>query len=341
MQSILGIDIGSHNVKLIELAKDPKEGYTLLSAGSMPAPPKSQSSNVMIDQQALAHLLTQLVKDTGAKSREVNIALPESQVFTRVIEMPALSHQELSSAIRWEAEQYIPLPLDQVNMDYTIVSEGANTSTGKMEILLVAAPKALTERYMTILEMAELTPISAETDIIASCRSLVRSIPNVPNTMIVSFGGQTTDVAIMRRGVITFTRSISAGGDALTRAISESLEFTLLQAEAYKKTYGLEKHILEGKLFEVEKPVMESITSELKRAIGFFEEKYKGEHIGVLVLTGGNAKLPGLVPYVAETLDIETQLANPWLGIKKDARFAVLNQEGPLFSVAVGLALKI
>jgi len=339
MQSILGIDIGSHSVKLIELSKD-GTAFTLLAAGSMPTPLKTQSSNLLIDEQALGHLLKQLVKETGAKSREVAVALPEAQVFTRVIEMPALSTQELASAIRWEAEQYIPLPLDQVNMDYTVVSDGKDTVGGKMEILLVAAPKALTDRYMAILEMAELLPISAETDIIASCRALIRSVPNVSNTMIVSFGGQTTDVAIMRHGVICFTRSMSAGGDALTRAIAQSLEFSMLQAEAYKKTYGLEKKILEGKLFEVEKPVMETIIGELKRAIGYFEEKYKGEHIGVIILTGGNAKLPGLVAYMAETLGIESQVANPWLGIKKDGRFAVLNNEGPLFSVAVGLALR-
>jgi len=337
--SILGLDIGSHNVKLVELSKD-ASGTTLLAAGSMPTPPKTTSANTEIDQQALAHLIRELIKGTGAKSRDVNISFPESQVFTRVIEMPALSTRELTSAIRWESEQYIPLPLDQVHMDFTVLSDGKDIGNGKMKILLVAAPKALTERYMQIMELVELTPIAAETEVIALSRALVRSVPTVPNVMIVSFGAQTTDVAILRKGILTFTRTIAAGGDALTRALSESLDFTLLQAEAYKKTYGLEKNILEGKIVAVTKPVMDTIIGEIKRAIGFFEESYKNEHIGVMLLTGGNAKLPGLIPYFAEHTGIETQQGNPWVGIRKDPRFAVLNAEGPLFAVAIGLALR-
>jgi len=337
--SVLGLDIGSHNVKLIELATD-KNGTTLLAAGSMPTPSKSVSSNLEIDQQALAHLIRELMKGTGAKSTEVNISLPEAQVFTRVIEMPALSSRELTSAIKWESEQYIPLPLDQVNMDFSILSNGKDSANGKIKVLLVAAPKALTDRYMQIMELAELTPISAETEIIALSRSLVRSAPTVPNVMILSFGAQTTDIAILRKGILMFTRSMSAGGDAITRALSESLDFTILQAEAYKKTYGLEKNILEGKIVAVVKPVMETIIGEIKRAIGFFEETYKNEHIGVILLTGGNAKLPGLIPYMAEHTGIEVQQGNPWVGIRKDPRFGVLNAEGPLFAVAIGLALR-
>jgi len=337
--SVLGLDIGSHNVKLIELATD-KNGTTLLAAGSMPTPSKSVSSNLEIDQQALAHLIRELMKGTGAKSTEVNISLPEAQVFTRVIEMPALSSRELTSAIKWESEQYIPLPLDQVNMDFSILSDGKDSANGKIKVLLVAAPKALTDRYMQIMELAELTPISAETEIIALSRSLVRSAPTVPNVMILSFGAQTTDIAILRKGILMFTRSMSAGGDAITRALSESLDFTILQAEAYKKTYGLEKNILEGKIVAVVKPVMETIIGEIKRAIGFFEETYKNEHIGVILLTGGNAKLPGLIPYMAEHTGIEVQQGNPWVGIRKDPRFGVLNAEGPLFAVAIGLALR-
>lgn len=339
MNSILGLDIGSHNVKLIELAKD-TSGVTLLAAGSMPTPPKTLSSNLDIDQQALAHLIRELIKGTGAKTTDVNISLPESQVFTRVIEMPSLSTRELTSAIKWESEQYIPLPMDQVNMDFTILSDGKDSGNGKMKILLVAAPKALTERYMQIMELAELTPIAAETEIIALSRCLVRSVPTVPNIMILSFGAQTTDIAIVKKGTLTFTRSMSAGGDALTRAISESLDFTLLQAESYKKTYGLDKSVLEGKIVAVVKPVMETIIAETKRAIGFFEETYKNEHISVMLLTGGNSKLPGLIPYLAENTGIEVQQGNPWVGIRKDPRFSVLDSEGPLFAVAIGLALR-
>ncbi|MFH0749857.1 MAG: type IV pilus assembly protein PilM [Candidatus Gottesmanbacteria bacterium] len=339
MESILGIDVGTHSIKLIEIAQE-KNIRTLLSAGSMPTPSKALSSTLTADFEAIAYVIKQLVKETGAKSDKVNIALPESQVFTRVIEVPQLSNRELTSAIQWEAEQYIPLPLDQVNMDFTILRDAKTTANGKMEVLLIAAPKALIERYMTILELADLVPAFAETEIIASARAIAASVSMVKNVMLVSIGAQTTDMTILHGGVIAFTRSISAGGEALSRALSQSLDFTVVQAEEYKKTYGLQKELLEGKLIVAMEPIMATIMNEIKRAIAFFGEKYANERIEAIVLSGGSAKLPGIVSFMTESVNIETQLANPWIGIQKEARFAVLSAEGPLFAVAVGLAIR-
>ena len=244
MQSLLGIDIGSHSIKLIEISEE-KGVRTLLSAGSMPTPPKSTTSvNAEID--ATSYVIKQLVKDTGVKSDQVNIALPEAQVFTRIIEVPQLSTKELNSAIQWEAEQYIPLPLDQVNLDFTVLQDAKTTGTGKMQVLLVAAPKALIEKYMTIIELSDLIPIAAETEIIASARAIGASAGNLKNYMIASIGAHTTDMSIVHNGILIFTRSISAGGEALTRALTQSLDFNSAQAEEYKKTYGLNKDVLKG-----------------------------------------------------------------------------------------------
>jgi type IV pilus assembly protein PilM len=339
MSSVLGLDIGSHSIKAIELAHAGNQ-ITILSAGSMATPVKTTGSISNIELESVAYVIKQLIKEAGIRTKSVNVALPESQVFTRVIEVPQLSSRELSSAIQWEAEQYIPLPLDQVNMDFTILRDGKQTTSGKMEVLLVAAPKALIERYMTILDMADLEPVSAETEIIASSRALVRSVPTLKNVLIASLGAQTTDIAILTSGVLSVTRSIAAGGEALTRAISQSLEFNAAQAEEYKKTYGLEKNMLEGKIVNAVKPVMDTIVSEIKRASAYFEERHANERIEAILLGGGSAKLPGMVSYFAENVGIETQLANPWLGIRFDPRFNVLLQEGPTFSVSVGLALR-
>lgn len=339
MESILGIDVGTHSVKLIEIGQE-KDTKILLAAGSMPTPSKALSSNVSGDTEAIAYVIKQLVKDTGAKSEKVNIALPESQVFTRVIEVPQLSNRELTSAIQWEAEQYIPLPLDQVNMDFTILRDAKTTASGKMEVLLIAAPKTLIERYMAILELANLEPVYAETEIIASSRAIAKSITSLKNVMLVAIGAQTMDMTILHGGVIAFTRSISAGGEALSRALSQSLDFTVVQSEEYKKTYGLQRGMLEGKLVAAMEPIMATMMNEMKRAIAFFGEKYANERIEAIILSGGSAKLPGITSYITESVNIETQLANPWVGIQKEARFAVLSTEGPTFTVAVGLAIR-
>lgn len=341
MTSNIGLDIGSRSIKLIELEKQ-GNAINLLSAGSMPAPAKTLNLTVEADAEAMAFTIKKLVKATGARSRSVNISLPESQVFTRVIEMPPLSDKELASALQWQAEQYIPLPLDQVNMDFSVLRGVRETGTNKIEVLLVASPKALIERYLNYLELAELNAEAIETEIIAVSRSLLRSMTTVRSALVVSLGHQTTDLAILRQGVLAFTRSISAGGDAISRALEQGLGLEISQAEEFKKAYGLEPDKLEGKILAAVKPVMDTIISELRRSIAFYQERNPNERVEVILLAGGSAKIPGMVVFIAENmgLGIEVQLANPWLGINRDKRFSVLDADGPSFCVPVGLALR-
>lgn len=339
MTTTIGLDIGSYSIKLIELARE-GDRVGLVSAGSVPMPPKALTSPLAADTEAVAVAVKQLIKDTGTKAKAVSIALPESKVFTRVIEVPQLSQRELASAIKWEAEQYIPLPLDQVNVDYTVLREAKDSAAGKMEVLLVAAPKSLIERYLTITELAELTVATAETEIIATARAVARSVPQVKNVMVVSMGAQTTDIAVLRTGILAFTRSVGSGGEAITRAIAQSLDFSQSQAEEYKRTYGLMQDKLEGKIAAAAKPIMDTIVAEIKRAIAFYEEKYKDQHVETILLSGGTSRIPGMVVYLAQAINFEVQMTNPWVGIAKDARFNVLNTEGPNFCVALGLALR-
>ncbi|MBI5621176.1 type IV pilus assembly protein PilM [Candidatus Gottesmanbacteria bacterium] len=339
MDSIIGLDIGSHSIKLVEIGRR-KEEAVILAAGSIPTPPKALSASTPQDLESIAMIVKKLWQETGAHTKNVNIALPESQVFTRVIDVPSLSERELTSAIKWEAEQYIPMPLDQVTVDFTVLRDAKDTGTNKMEVLLVASPKTLVEKYVTILEYAELTPVAVETEIIAASRALIRTIGTVRTVMVVSLGAQTTDLAIVRGGILAFTRSMSSGGEALSRAVAQSFGFEISQAEEFKKTYGIEKDKLEGKIVNAVAPIMDTITTEMKRAVAYYQEKFKDEHVGVVVLSGGTAKVPGMVVSMAESLGIEVQLANPWIGITREERFRVLDPEGPVFSVAVGLALR-
>lgn len=339
MSTALGLDIGSHSIKLIELSSD-RSAINLLAAGTARTPPNALMSANPADALLVADAIKKLLKDTGAKAEKVNIALPESQVFTRIIEVPELSSRELTSAIKWEAEQYIPLPLDKVTVDFNILRTTKETGTNKMEVLLVASPKVVIEKYLSILELANVAVDSVETEIIATSRALSRSLINIKTAMIVSLGAQTTDFAILRQGVMAFTRSISAGGEALSRALAQGLGFEMLQAEEFKKTYGLEKDKLEGKIVTLTKPIMDTIVGEITRAIAFYQEKYKNEDIKVVQLCGGTARLPGLVVYMAQSLNLEVQIANPWIGINREARFRVLDNEGAIFAVSVGLALR-
>lgn len=339
MATTIGLDIGSHSIKLVEIAKS-GNSLTLLAAGSVPTPPNALNSNNPADVKAVAETIKKLMREAGAKSGTVNIALPESQVFTRIIEVPELSTRELTSAIKWEAEQYIPLPLDKVTVDFTVLRTARETGTNKMEVLLVASPKVIVEKYLAILDLVDVSVEAIETEIIATSRALSRSLTNIKTAMVVSIGAQTSDIAILRSGALAFTRSIAAGGIALSRALSQGLGFEMLQAEEFKKTYGLEKDKLEGKIVSLTKPIMDTIIGEITRAGAYYQEKFKNEEVKVVFLCGGTARLPGLVVYMAQSLGWEVQIANPWIGINRDPRFRVLDNEGAVFTVAVGLALR-
>lgn len=339
METLIGLDIGSHSIKLIELGKQ-GNSFVLLSAGTCPTPQKVLGATQQSDIESLAGAIRKLAKDVGVKSRSVNVALPESQVFTRVIEVPQLSRQELASSIKWEAEQYIPLPLDQVTMDFTVLRDAKDTGNNLMQVLLVAAPKVLLDRYVTFIELSGLGVVGIETEIISASRAVAPVAHGVKTTLLVSLGAQTTDLSILRDGIIAFTRSISAGGEALSRALVEGLGFRQNQAEEFKKTYGLDRSHLEGKIVEAVRPIMDTIIGEIKRALAFYQERYRGDRIELVILSGGTARLPGMTAYMAEHIGIEAQIANPWIGITKDPRFAVLDNEGAIFTVAVGLARK-
>lgn len=342
-KTVLGLDIGSKYIKYTELAHMGQGRFQLVSVGMAPAPAKGITSEALIDQETIAATVKKLLKDGGVRTKNVNVAIPEANVFTRIIQVPPLSERELASAIRWEAEQYIPLPLEEVHMDFSIVGESKDADGNrKFDVLLVAAPQTLIDRYSKILDLADLEVMAMETEIISASRALLPPTQGKPLTvMVVNIGAQTTDFSIMRAGIISFTRSVPTGGASFTRAISQDLGFPPAQAEEFKKTYGLRQDQLEGKIYRALRPIFSVISEEIKRSLTFFQNKFPDELISSIILSGGSAKLPGLVEALVELVGIETQIGNPWSRVEKDReRFAKLEEEGTAFVVSVGLAMR-
>lgn len=341
VKPFFGLDIGTSSIKAVQLVKEGRI-TKLVAIGSAVTPIRGLASESELDHRTMAETIKKLVHDSKITTDLVVTALPEAQVFTRVIEMPALSDQEVSSAIKWEAEQYIPLPLSEVTLDYQVLhAPKERTPEAKMDVLLVASPTILINKYLRVLDMADLIPSGLETEIIAISRAIVVSSPNPPTTMLVNIGASTTDIAIIQEGLIIFTRSVATGGAALTRAIATELGLELSQAEEYKKSYGLDQSRLQGKVVLALKPIFDVIVNEIRRALNFYNSRWPNTPIKRVVLSGGTARLPGIVIYLAESLGLELQICDPWFSISKDERIAeVLTEEAPTYAAAVGLALK-
>ncbi len=336
----VGLDIGFSSIKVVALSHQnlpPK----LVSLGTIGVPQPGMLSDSDIELEAVAIAIKKLLAAAKIENKEVIAALPESKVFTRVIDdLPYLSDQELPSAIRYASEEFIPLPITEVNLNWQVLSR-PKEKNGRTVVFVVASPKNVVNKYLKVFNMAGLKPQALETEIIASARSLVGNNPFSPTTLIMQMGSVTTDFAVVSKGLILLTRSISTGGWALTRAIAQQFSFELSQAEEYKKVYGLMPDQLEGKVFQALKGVVDIIVDETRRVVQAFQTKNSQNGIKRVVLAGGGAKLPGFVIYLANNLGLEVQEADPWYFVAKDKSITgKLSAEGPLYSVAVGLALR-
>lgn len=337
----VGLDIGMSSIKVVALVR--QQPPKLLSLGAISAPQPGLASDADVELQKVADTIKKLLAAAKIDTDEVIVALPENKVFTRVIDdLPYLTDQELNSAIRFASEEFIPLPINEVNLNWQVLSRaGKSEKTGRTVVFVVASPKNIVNKYIQVLNMAGLKPQALETEIIAVARALVGNNPFSPGTLIVQMGATTTDLAVASKGLILLTRSISTGGMALTRTIAQHFNFELSQAEEYKKVYGMMEDQLEGKVYEVLKPIIDIILGEVKRVVQAYDGKHPQDKIKRVVLSGGGAKMPGLVIYLASSLGLEVQEADPWYFVAKEKSVvAKLSQEAPFYSVAVGLSLR-
>lgn len=336
----VGLDIGFSNIKVVALSHA-KKPAKLISLGMISAPVPGMTSDADVELEAVAVSIKKLLSAAKIEEKEVVAALPESKVFTRVIDdLPYLADAELPSAIKYASEEFIPMSMNDVNLNWQILYRDKENK-GRTIVFVVASPKNLINKYLKVFTMADLKPLALETEIIAGTRALVGNNPFSPTTLVIQMGSTTTDFAVVSKGIILLTRSISTGGNSLTRAIGQQFSFESMQAEEYKKVYGLVAEQLEGQVFKTIKPIIDIVLDETRRVIQAYQIKNPSNPIKRVVLSGGGAKLPGLVIYFANGLGLEVQEADPWYFVAKEKSLTnQLAQEAALYSVAVGLALR-
>ena len=332
----VGLDIGSKTIKIVELTK---EGNILKLNGSGVvgyngiAPDKFKEGKDLAD---LAQIIKKLHKEAKIDSKDVSIALPEEKIYTRVIKFPLLTDQEISSAIKWEAEQYIPIPISEAIVQHQIISRQEKGVSPGVKVLLVAVSRNLVEVYVKLLQTAGLNVVKADTELLSLTR--VFALPDRVS-MIIDFGATSTDIAICDKGVLSFARSIPTAGEAFTRAVSQTLNITPLQAEEYKKAYGLSSQ-LEGKIKGALDPIIRLVSDEIKKAIYYYQTEEKGDAPSAVVLTGGSSGMPEAVTYLSQTLGLEIVVGNPFAKVSLTPQVQkILAPYAPLYSIAVGLAM--
>lgn len=350
LPEFFGLDIGNHSVKVCQI-KWKGNKPELTNAGTATTPVGLIGSESDAHQLELAKCIRLAQKDGRIGTNRVVVGLPESNIFTQLITIPKVEDKEIEELIHWEAKKYIPIPIDEVRVDWIFLGERLVNQQAHLDVFLIAAPNNLIDRYINILKKAKLEPIAIETESVATTRALwwpqqmgVDSIKSANNTpvMILDFGSKSTDLSVVQNGALLFSQSLVTGSDALTEAVASDFGLEIQQAEEYKRSYGLDESQLEGKIANSLKPIMQVIVNEVTKTIDFFKSRFEKSTPRRILIVGDGAKLPGIMTYFAAEVGIETAVADPLanVDIARSLKGKIQQASSVGFTVALGLALK-
>ncbi|MDD4937690.1 MAG: type IV pilus assembly protein PilM [Candidatus Shapirobacteria bacterium] len=340
MSDVVGIDIGRNTIKLVSLSKN-GEILLLDSLGEAKVPmieiKTDEDKGKFLGESE--KIIRDLMDDLKIKPKQVVASLQEDEVISRLVRLPPLKDSEIMDALKFEAETFVPYPLEEVSIDYEIVEKD---DAGRLTIFVVAARNKLIQFYIKLFKSLGLELLALESPSVALRRVVRNGLITVERLIVVDFGEKFFDIFNMNKGNVYFARSISVGGESITRAISLGLSLDMASAEEYKKAYGMKETELEGKIRVAVMPVFNNIAEEIRKAMSLFVEDSGGKKVELLVLTGGGANLPGMAEELTKLLGIEVQVMQPFskIDITKIKTQFNLTIDGCRFSLAVGLAMR-
>lgn len=346
-KSQLGVDIGSSNIKIAQLRPMGSNQFVLETYGLVNVSfqiANKESSNLV---KQTAELLKDLMKRAGVTTNKVIASLPNNSVFTSVIEMPKIPASELKTAIEFEAKKYVPLPLSEVALSWSIIEEKKTKVTrdtnlgtyqtdheNRTKVLLTAVPTVVINNYLEVFKLAGLDPQALEIEALALIRSLVGE--DTRNNILIDIGAKSTSINLVDSGYLRLSKNINVGGDTITTTLSKSLSVNFGRAEQFKKDFGLSSTA--GQIPQVMRPILDVIKNEVAQLIGLFESR--GQKIDKVIITGGGSRLPSLKEYLS-SFGKPIVTANPWTAVAYPENLKpVIEPLGLNLAVAMGLAMR-
>jgi type IV pilus assembly protein PilM len=341
-RDLVGLDIGSHSLKLVEL-KQKGKSYELATFGIQPLPPEAIVEGAIMDSSAVAEAIDTLFANNNVKKTDIATSVSGGSVIIKKISLPAMSEDELAESIRWEAEQYIPFPIDEVNLDHKTL-RGSAAEGGMMDIVLVAVKKDMIGFYANVITQAGKRPMVVDVDAFAVQNAFELNYKNdvSPSEVIalINVGASLINMNIIQGEISLFTRDISTGGNLYTETVQRELNLSRDHAENLKKGVPVDG-IEAASATAIIQGVTEDLAVDVQRTFDFFKATSTEERIDRIYLSGGSAKAPGIVQYFQNKFNAPTEVLNPFRSVRLtniDADY--LQDVAPLATVAVGLALR-
>ncbi|HEV8317461.1 MAG TPA: type IV pilus assembly protein PilM [Vicinamibacterales bacterium] len=343
-KAVVGLDIGSSAVKAVELRPAGK-AYRVVAFGTEPIPPDSIVDGAIIDSPAVVEAIRRVFEANKAfQAKDVCASLSGNAVIVKKITLPVMTETELDESIYWEAEQYIPFDIQDVNLDYQILDPGTGPeSRGSMDVLLVAAKKEKIGDYTSVIAQAGRTPVIVDVDAFALQNAFEVNYGLEPGRIVVllNAGASAININILQGDQSVFTRDISMGGNAYTEAVQKELDLPFESAEHLKK--GLP---VDGATFEEAQPVLRAVTEnvllEIQKTFDFFKATASSDQIDRIVLSGGASRVDGFREMLQERFSAPVEDFDPFRVVEWDAKKlgAEAAALAPTAAVAVGLALR-
>ena len=341
-KDVIGIDIGSSSIKMVQL-KEAKGSYHLASLGLAVLPSDAIVDNAIMDSSAIVDSVKGLLDSQKIKTKNVATSVSGHSVIIRKIQLPVMTEEEMEASIQWEAEQYIPFEISEVNLDFKILGPDANDAS-LMNVILVAAKKDFVNDYVALFKECGLNPQVMDIDCFAveNVYEVNYGTSEDEVVALIDMGASSMNVNILRGGMSVFTRDIQVGGSAYNEEIQKRLGLNNEDAETVKLG-GEAGDVSSEALAEVMEDATENLTQEVQRSIDFFSATSADEKVQKVFITGGVAKVPAVKTSLENRLGVEVEVLDPWRQIifnEKDFDSEYLQAMGPVYSVAAGLAMR-
>jgi type IV pilus assembly protein PilM len=342
-RSVVGLDIGSSAVKAVEL-KPAGKGFRVAAFGSEAVPPDAIVDGAIIDGVAVAESIRRVFERNAAfKAKDVCASLSGNAVIVKKITLPVMTESELAESIYWEAEQYIPFDIQDVNLDYQILDPGTGPdSRGSMDVLLVAAKKEKIGDYTSVIAQAGRTPVIVDVDAFALQNAFEVNYGLEPGGIVVllNAGASAININILQGDQSVFTRDISMGGNAYTEAVQRELDLDFDAAEQLKKGIPVD-----GATFEDAQPILHAVTEnvllEIQKTFDFFKATASSDQIDRIVLSGGASRVDAFAEMLQERFNAPVEEFNPFRNVAWDAKkLGAAEDHAATAAIAVGLALR-
>ncbi len=342
-KDIVGIDVGSSAVKIVCL-RESRGAFQLESVGIMPLDPETIVDNTIMDSTAIVDSIQNLLKALKIKSNRVATSVSGHSVIIRKISLPVMTDSELDASIQWEAEQYIPFDISEVNIDFQILGPDPKDPS-QMNVMLVAAKKDFVDDHTALFTEAGLNPVVMDIDCFAVENMFDYNYGFVDEEVValIDLGASATSVSVLRGDTSIFTRDIQTGGNLLSEELQKRLGLSSEDAERAKLGDRNIADVDPDSVDEILSDAIENLAQEVQRSLDFFAATSSDDRISKVYLTGGVSNSVKVREALEERLGIPAERVDPFRNVKiKDKEFDAeyLEAIGPMFSVATGLAMR-